>query len=158
VTGGGLGKYLGVNIELRLTPPIVTPSIAINLFSTLVGAILALVGTILAIGRMLFVNVVTLSSLLVGTMLAIGRMIRRIARDLLDRFSGLSPSQRIAAVGSLVSIGGIAVWTVGYSISRVLGSFSVLRALGVVALIVGLGIVSIGTVFYLTESARGRSD
>jgi hypothetical protein len=139
VTGGGRGKNFGVNIELRvetaraLLPESSLPTTGLSdLFSWLGYVILGIVGIFATLAR------VTLG----------------ITKYLLGRFSGLSPSRKIALAGSYVAIAGIGLWTLGYVIGRPSGSFSFLRPSGVVMLIVGLGVLSLGMVFSLSEQSK----
>jgi hypothetical protein len=165
VTGGGWGKNFGVNIELHLTPPSSFPATPPSPFpatppspfpATVLGGCFTVIVATILFG---FFSVVlgTIFVLLV-TMFLLRRIIPPLARAtvsttkrLLEKFSALSPPHRIAAVGFIGSIGGIALWTLGYVIGRLSNSYSILRPTGVVAVIVGLGVLSLGIVFSLSE-------
>ena len=144
VTGGGGGKYFGLNIELRLeNAHAIVPDSSlvmnglVSIVSGLRSIIVGIIGLALVIGRLI---------------LALSRVILGDDQDLLAKFSGLSPSRKIALAGSYVAIVGIGLWTLGYAIGRPSGAFSLLRPSGVVILIVGLGIISLGMVFSFSES------
>jgi hypothetical protein len=77
-----------------------------------------------------------------------------ITKRLLERFSLLSPAQRITVLGFIVSVGGMLLWTLGYVVSARFRSVSVLRPVGVITLIVGLGILSLGIVFSLSKPSK----
>ncbi len=143
VTGGGRGKNLGVNIELRvesartLVSESSSPTTGVTDFFSWLGY------TILG---------------MVGLFVALGRIVLGITRYLLGRFSGLSPSRKIALAGSYVAIAGIGLWTLGYLTGRPVGLFSFLRPSGVVILIVGLGVLSLGMVFSLAEPTEQNNE
>jgi hypothetical protein len=149
VTGGGPDKWYGVNIELRLTPPLPLPgSLIVGFFSAFFGVIVA--GLVALFGSMVGVVRLTIAAWR-RVIPLLARKTRETTKQLLKRFSALSVPRRIAVVGSFASIGGTALWTLGVLLTELSGTFSPLRPIGFVTVVVGLGAIAIGVLFSIAE-------